>query len=81
MKFYTEDFIGKRNPKLILNEKLHFLCSAADKETQIKVISMLYVNLNFKPIFRFYTPWKRQKTSVFLIFSGGIEIEYWFEMG
>ena len=28
----------------------------------------------------FYTPWKRQKISGFLTFSGGTEIENWFEM-
>ena len=28
----------------------------------------------------FYTPWKCQKTSGFLAFSGGIEIDHWPEM-
>ena len=28
----------------------------------------------------FYTPWKRQKISGFLTFSGGTEIENWLEM-
>ena len=28
----------------------------------------------------FYTPWKHQKTSGFLMFSGGIEKEHWHEM-
>ena len=32
---------------------------------------------NFKPMFHFYTPWKRQKTSGFLMFSLGIEKEHW----
>ena len=32
-------------------------------------------------MFRFYTPWKRQKTFGFLKFLGGIEIEYWVKMG
>ena len=31
-------------------------------------------------MFHFYTPWKRQKISGFLTFSGGTEIENWFEM-
>ena len=31
-------------------------------------------------MFYFYTPWKRQKTSDFLTFSGGIEIEHWLKM-
>ena len=34
----------------------------------------------FKPMFHFYTPWKRQKISGFLTFSGGTEIENWLEM-
>ena len=29
----------------------------------------------------FYTPWKYQKTSDFLTFSGGIERDQWHEMG
>ena len=36
---------------------------------------------HFRPVFPFYTPWKRQKTSGFLTFSGSIEREHWPEMG
>ena len=36
---------------------------------------------HFRPVFPFYTPWKRQKTFGFLTFSGGIEREHWPEMG
>ena len=32
-------------------------------------------------MFHFYTPWKHQKTSGFLMFSGGIEVEQWLKMG
>ena len=28
-------------------------------------------------MFRFYTPWKHQKTKSFLTFWGGIEMEHW----
>ena len=35
---------------------------------------------HFKPISDFYTPWKRQKTSGFLTFSGCREMKHWFEM-
>ena len=31
---------------------------------------------HFQPMFHFYNPWKHQKTSDFLIFSGGIEVEH-----
>ena len=34
----------------------------------------------FSPMFHFYTPWKRQKTS-FSNVSEGIEMEYWTKMG
>ena len=33
--------------------------------------------IHFMSMLHFYTPWKRQKTSRFL-FSGAIEMEYWF---
>ena len=32
---------------------------------------------NFSSMFHFYTPWKRQSTSGFLTFSGGIEMKHW----
>ena len=33
------------------------------------------------PLVSFYTPWKQQKTSGFLMFSGGIKRDLWHEMG
>ena len=36
---------------------------------------------HFRSMFHFHTPWNWQKTSCFLKFSGGIEIEHWHEMG
>ena len=39
---------------------------------------MMWLKLTyFKPVFHLYTPWKRQKTKGFLVFSGGIEMEHW----
>ena len=32
-------------------------------------------------MFSFDTPWKHQKTFGFLVFSGGIKLENWPEMG
>ena len=29
------------------------------------------------PMFPFYTPWKQQKSKVFLVFSGDIKLEHW----
>ena len=36
---------------------------------------------HFQPKFHFYTLWKYQKSSGFLMFSGGIKVEYWLKMG
>ena len=36
---------------------------------------------HFRSMFPFYTPWKRYKTSGFLMFSAGIERKHWPEMG
>ena len=36
---------------------------------------------HFSPGSHSYTPWKRQKTSGFLAFSGGIEMWHWTKMG
>ena len=42
----------------------------------------LYLKLtHFSPVSHFYTPWKRQKTKVFLKFSGGIEMWHWTKLG
>ena len=35
----------------------------------------------FQRIMYFYSPWKHQKNYGFLMFSGGIELDYWFKMG
>lgn len=48
-----------------------------------RLIQMFYrilILIHSKPIFRFYTPWKSKKTWGFLLFSRGIEREYWHEM-
>ena len=31
-------------------------------------------------MFHFYTPWKRQKTKVFMASSGGKEMDHWAKM-
>ena len=46
------------------------------KKLWLTILTLTY----FRPMFPFYTPWKRQKTFGFLTFSGGIEREYWPEM-
>ena len=49
-----------------------------------KVFNSFHVTSIFlypRPLVYFYTPWKHQKTSVFLMFLGGIERDQWHEMG
>ena len=36
---------------------------------------------HFNPMFRFYIPWKHQKTFSFLPFSGDIKMEHWAKIG
>ena len=38
-------------------------------------------SIHFTSMFDFFTPWKRQKTSDFLTFPGGIEMQHWREIG
>ena len=37
--------------------------------------------IHFMPLISFDTPWKHQKTSGFLMFSGGMKRDQWHEMG
>ena len=45
----------------------------AQNELFIDVLSNRFSLTHFMPRVSFYTPWKQQKTSGFLMFSGGIE--------
>ena len=36
---------------------------------------------HFQPMFHFYTPWKHQKSSRFLMFSEGIKMEHFLKIG
>ena len=42
---------------------------------------ILVILTHFMQLVSFYTPWKHEETSGFLIFSGGIERDQWHEMG
>ena len=46
-----------------------------------KLFPLLHASTHFSPIFYIYTPWKRQKTKGFLMFSGGVEMKLWAKMG
>lgn len=45
------------------------------------LMSEIYGVTHYKPISRFSTPWKRQKTRNFLTFLGAVEMEHWSGMG
>ena len=45
----------------------------------VYLIKVIILNL-FWPMFPFYTPWKRQKTFGFLVFSRGMKWKHWLEM-
>ena len=52
----------------------------------VKIRSQIISDANifssyFRQILPFYTPWKYQKISGFLMFSEGIEMEQWSKMG
>ena len=54
-------------------------CTNGTKSHNTSEIFLL--STHFWPMFPFYTPWKHQNTKRFLVFSGGINWEYWLEMG
>ena len=62
-----------------------------DARTMPKIVNFEHIHSNihifiyFRPMFYFYTSWKRQKTSGFWTsgfrpFLGSIEIEYWLKI-
>ena len=51
---------------------LVFFCKACNQQVCVKILNPLRLNVPF-----LYTPWKYQKTSGFLLFSGGIKMEHW----
>ena len=52
--------------------------NSLESKTPFSVLNAL---THFMPLVSFYTAWKHQKTSGFLMFSGGIERDQWHEMG
>ena len=64
--------------KMILARIRHFVFR--EKEVFPLVTELLKFLTNFMPLVSFYAPWK-QKNKVFLMFSGGIEKDQWYEMG
>ena len=47
----------------------------------LSYVTFLKELTHFVPLISFDTPWKHQKTSGFLMFSGGITRDQWHEMG
>ena len=51
-------------------------------EKTVNGLQLTYFHVtHFSPTFHFYTPWKRQKTRVFVTFSRRIDIEHWAYVG
>ena len=44
---------------------------------KVEVFLFFHFLIHFQTMLHFYTPWKHQKISSFLMFSGGIEKEHW----
>ena len=42
---------------------------------------LMFLLTHLMPLVSFYTPRKHQKTFGFLMFSGGLEKDQWYEMG
>ena len=64
---------------LILDATRDSILSEKDLMNIFSKSNMSYLT-DFQLIFNFYTHWKLNKISVFLIFSEGIEVEHWLKM-
>ena len=66
---------------------LSLLQEEGEKEGERRIKPYVSTNIfsksltHFHSTFHFYTPLKNQKTSGFLMISGGIEMENWLKMG
>ena len=70
-------FLWNRSKWIYLNSLKFY--TKFRKVSQFRVWFIL--NSYFMPLVSFYIPWKYQKTSNFLMFSGGIERNQWHQMG
>ena len=77
--------------QVIIQHSTAFACRKLESIETHKHFDVNWVNLNFivnyelltyfKSMLHLSTPWKSQKISGFLTFSGGIEMEHWLKMG
>ena len=58
----------------IINQKVKSKNPDGEREKKLK---LTWIENLINNIFHFYYPWKRQKFFDFLMFPGGIEMEYW----
>ena len=70
---------GTKNSPLIGNfrNSVKMVCFQLMDHRQISLLMLGH----FFAVLHFYTPWKRQKTIEFLMFSEDIEMCYWTKMG
>ena len=65
----------------MIGKKLVFDTKVTRKWTGEMGPKVTAILTNFWLMLPFYTPWKHQKTKLFLVFSGGIKWEHWQNMG
>ena len=59
--------------------KIFLLWRSTFKFKKIRFVMSISLT-HYKPKVHFYTLWKHQKNKTILMFSGGIDMEYWLEM-
>ena len=81
--FYNFKNMKNTQPATLLKGTLPYGCfsvflSCTDGAKARKASHML---IHFRPLFNFYTPWKRRENLWFFIFSWDIEMGHWCKMG
>ena len=66
-----------KNSSIEIWSEILFLCLNHKLKIYVGVFSKLN---HFQPMFHFYTPWKQQKFSGFLVFLEGMEVKFWLKM-
>ena len=64
----------------VMNQESFYFKISKSNTFLIRSRSMLRLT-HFQSMILVYTPWKHQKSRGFLVFSGGIEVEPWLQMG
>ena len=78
-KFILTSFIQNVNVGFYNKIAFSYYCKIAQNTKFMRYAGKVLTH--FMPVISFYTPWKHQKTSGFLMFLGGIERDQLHEMG